>query len=97
MGTAERIAIGADGTVRADGREVGRLAVVSLADPQKQGEALFAGRPGPAPAATTIEQGFLEGSGVDPTRAMVDMIISCARSRPASASSARSTTRSAGP
>jgi flagellar basal-body rod protein FlgF len=76
VGSADRVTIAADGTVRAGGRVAGRLAVVSLADPQKQGEGLFAGRPRPAPAGATIEQGFLEGSGVDPTRAMVDMIVS---------------------
>ena len=28
------------------------------------------------PAGTTLEQGYLEGSGVEPARAMVDMIVS---------------------
>ena len=45
-------------------------AVVSLTGAVKQGDNLFTGRPGAKPAETTIEQGFLEGSGVEPARAL---------------------------
>ena len=31
---------------------------------------------GARPAGTTVDQGYLEGSGVEPARAMIDMIVS---------------------
>ncbi len=65
-----------DGTVSADGRTVARLALVSLRDPAREGEGLFAGAPGPRPTGTAVRQGALEGSGVDIARAMVDMLVS---------------------
>jgi len=65
-------------TIGADGRIEGgpRLAVVSLTNAAKQGDNLFTGTPGARPAGTEVKQGFLEGSGVDAARAMVDMITS---------------------
>jgi flagellar basal-body rod protein FlgF len=68
--------IGADGKVSVKGSAVGTIAVVSLTGAVKQGDTLFTGKPGPRPAQTTMAQGFLEGSGVDPAKAMVDMIVS---------------------
>jgi flagellar basal-body rod protein FlgF len=65
------IRVGPDGTVPAD-----RLAVTLLTDPVKRGDALFTGTPGGPGEPGTVRQGRLEGSGVDPTRAMVDMIAS---------------------
>lgn len=65
------VRVGADGTVPAD-----RIGVTLLTDPVKRGEGLFAGTPGGDGAAGAVRQGFLEASGVDPTRAMVDMIAS---------------------
>jgi len=68
--------IGADGKVSVKGDAVGTIAVVSLTGAVKQGDTLFTGKPGPRPASTTIAQGFVEGSGVEPAQAMVDMIVS---------------------
>lgn len=68
--------IAADGTVTAGGRTVGKLALVTLQNPVKQGDGLFAGTAGQAPAGTTFRQGYLEGSAVDPAKAMVDMMVS---------------------
>jgi flagellar basal-body rod protein FlgF len=71
-----KIVIDQRGTVRVDGRAVGTLAVMSLTGAAKQGDTLFTGTPGVRPAGTTVVQGALEGSGVQPTEAMVDMIVS---------------------
>ncbi len=73
---SDKLTIAPDGRVTSDGRQVGTLAVVSLANPQKQGDTLFTGTPGARPAGTELVQGSLEGSGVDPVRTMVDMIAS---------------------
>jgi flagellar basal-body rod protein FlgF len=70
------LTIAADGTVRSGGRVAGTIAVVSLENPVKQGDNTFTGQPGARPAGTALEQGYLEGAGIDPTRAMVDMIVS---------------------
>jgi flagellar basal-body rod protein FlgF len=67
------IAIGADG--RVDPRQ---LDVVLLTNPRKAGNNLITGTPG-RPAGQTagqVRSGALEGSGADPTEAMVDMISS---------------------
>jgi flagellar basal-body rod protein FlgG len=64
------IAIGADGKV--DPRT---LNVVMLNNPRKTGDNLVTGTPG-AGTAGTVRAGALEGSGADPTQAMVDMIAS---------------------
>jgi flagellar basal-body rod protein FlgG len=65
------VRVGADGTV-----PPASIGVVLLTDPVKRGEGLFDGTPGGPGTAGPVRQGFLEGSGVDPTRAMVDMIAS---------------------
>jgi flagellar basal-body rod protein FlgG len=75
-GAADGMAIGADGTISRAGRTIGRLGVVSLTDPVKEGDTLFAGTPGPRPAGTAVRQGFLEGSGVNAATAMIDMLTS---------------------
>lgn len=71
--------LGRDGgpiTVPADGKlDPGRIALVALTDVTKQGEGLFAGTAAGA-GTGTIQQGALEASGVDATRAMVEMISS---------------------
>jgi flagellar basal-body rod protein FlgG len=69
-------AIAPDGTISVSGRAVGRLAIVDLRNPVKQGDTLFAGTPAGRPAGTTVKQGFLEGSGVQPAEAMVEMMTS---------------------
>jgi flagellar basal-body rod protein FlgF len=68
--------IGPDGTVTAGGRAVGRIAIVDLRNPVKQGDTLFTGQPAGRPAGTVLKQGFLEGSGVQPAEAMVEMMTS---------------------
>jgi flagellar basal-body rod protein FlgF len=70
------ITLAPDGTVSSGGRTAGQIAVVSLTNAVKQGDTLFSGTPGAKPKGTEVEQGYLEGSGVEPARAMVDMIIS---------------------
>jgi flagellar basal-body rod protein FlgF len=72
----QSVTVASDGTVSSAGKSVARLAVVSLTNPAKQGDSLFTGTPGARPATTEVKQGFLEGSAVDPARAMVDMIVS---------------------
>jgi flagellar basal-body rod protein FlgG len=69
-------AIAPDGTITVGGRQVARLAVVDLRDPVKEGDTLFAGTPAGRPAGTVVRQGFLEGSGVEPAEAMVEMMTS---------------------
>jgi flagellar basal-body rod protein FlgF len=67
------LTIGADGKV--DPRNLG---VVLLTNPRKGGDNLVTGTPG-RPAgllAGQVRSGALEGSGADPTQAMVDMIAS---------------------
>ena len=75
-GHSADLTIGGDGTVSAAGKTLGRLAIVSLATPLKIGDNLFTGTPGATPAGTTVQQGALEGSGTNPARVMVDMIVS---------------------
>ncbi len=70
------VAIDQRGTVKVGNRTVGTLAVMSLTGAVKQGDTLFAGTPGVRPAGTMVVQGSLEGSGVQPAAAMVDMIVS---------------------
>jgi flagellar basal-body rod protein FlgF len=65
------IQVGADG--RVDPTELG---VVALTDPVKRGEGLFEGTAAGNAGVGVVRQGALETSGVDPTRAMVDMIAS---------------------
>ncbi len=71
-----KISIDPRGTVKVGNRTVGTLAVMSLTGATKQGDTLFSGTPGVRPAATTVVQGSLEGSGVQPAEAMVEMVVS---------------------
>jgi flagellar basal-body rod protein FlgG len=74
--------LGRDGrplTVGADGRvDPRRLNVVLLQNPRKTGDNLITGTPGNVAGQTAgqVRSGALEGSGADPTQAMVDMIAS---------------------
>ena len=70
------ISVAANGTVSVGKTVVGRIAVAALTGAVKQGDTLFTGVPGATPAGTTVQQGALEGSGVNPATAMVDMIVS---------------------
>jgi flagellar basal-body rod protein FlgF len=69
-------AIAPDGTISLDGRAVAKLGIVDLRNPIKEGDTLFSGTPAGRPAATIVKQGFLEGSGVQPAEAMVEMMTS---------------------
>jgi flagellar basal-body rod protein FlgF len=52
-----------------------KVAVFNLRNPVKQGESNFTGQAG-GPATGQVKSGSLEGSGVDPARAMVDLMAS---------------------
>lgn len=70
------VTVAADGAVSVAGKAVGTIAVVSLADPTRQGATLFAGTAGARPQGTQVVQGSLEGSNVDAAQAMIEMIVS---------------------
>lgn len=75
------VTIAPDGTISAAGRALGRLAVVTVAAPDRMLDAgagllvptAASGAPRPA-TGTTLRQGALEGSNVDIASAMVDMM-----------------------
>src|SRR5689334_8644967 len=77
-----KIAIGEDGTVLADGRNVGRIQLVNVRSPQNLesvGDNAFvttarSGNAVAAPADTVLKQGTLEASNTDMAQAMTDMI-----------------------
>jgi flagellar basal-body rod protein FlgG len=79
--TADQLAIRTDGTVRANGRVIGRLSIVTVPAPNgllAQGNTTFtptaaSGAVRPA-TGTTVRQGALEGSNVDLSSEMVDMM-----------------------
>ena len=62
-----------DGTLRVDGRAVGRLRVVDLLDPVQVGENLFTGTE-LGEAGSAVVQGYLEGSNVNPLEEMVNLL-----------------------
>ncbi|MBX5440617.1 MAG: flagellar hook-basal body protein [Solirubrobacteraceae bacterium] len=66
----QTIRVGSDGTV-----DPGRLGVFAVNDAEKVGDSLFTGQAA-GTADGRVTAGALEGSGVDPARAMVDMIAS---------------------
>jgi flagellar basal-body rod protein FlgG len=76
VGNANDLVIGGDGTISRKGKTIARIGLVSLTNPVKQGDTLFTGAAGPRPAQSAIRQGALEGSGVNPASAMVEMITS---------------------
>lgn len=71
------LAIGGDGTISADGVEIGRLGVVT-SDPtqlSREGENLWRATAGTEPVeAPKVIQGFLEGSNVEPVNEIARMI-----------------------
>jgi flagellar basal-body rod protein FlgG len=75
-GSATGFQVAADGTVSSNGKAIAQISVVSLTSPVKQGDTLFNGTAGARPAGTSVVQGALEGSGVNATTAMVDMLSS---------------------
>lgn len=76
VGSGDGLTISQGGVVSRDGKPIATLALVSLTNPGEEGDTLFTGTPGARPTATTVEQGYLEGSGVNATTAMVDMLTS---------------------
>ena len=76
VGKTSGLTIGASGLVSVDGRAVGQLALVALTDARKEGGSLFNGVASTPTEPVAVRQGFLEGSGVDAARVMVDMLIS---------------------
>jgi flagellar basal-body rod protein FlgG len=77
-----RISVDGDGVVTVDGASRGRLRIVTFEQPQNlthHGNGLLQAtgvdEPTAAePGTTTVMQGYLEGSNVDPVRTLVDMI-----------------------
>jgi flagellar basal-body rod protein FlgG len=76
-----QVVVTPEGALLVDGAAAGQLGLFDFADPAQLRKAagnLFedAGEAGPAAAAgSTVHQGYLEGSNVDPTRAMADLIV----------------------
>jgi flagellar basal-body rod protein FlgF len=74
------VSVGEDGTVRANGRDVGRLRIEGFADSgrlTKIGHGYFQpaeGAEAAAPEDVRVAQGFLEMSNVEAVRAMTEMI-----------------------
>lgn len=80
-GNAARVDVTADGRVQVGGADVGRLAIVRFADPralERVGDSQWRPPPGapaaPEPADAVVHQGWLEGSNVNPVRAMTLLI-----------------------
>jgi flagellar basal-body rod protein FlgF len=76
VGSADGLTISANGTVSRNNKTIATLGVVSLTNPVKQGDTLFAGTPDTRPVGTAVRQGYLEGSGINATSAMVAMMTS---------------------
>ncbi|MDO5642526.1 MAG: flagellar hook-basal body complex protein [Paracoccus sp. (in: a-proteobacteria)] len=72
------VAIGPDGTISADGEQIGRVGLFLPADPNgltRSGGTLFSSPAGLEPAVDSrIQQGFLEGSNVNPIQEISRMI-----------------------
>lgn len=72
------VAIGPDGTVSADGQQIARVGLFAAPAPEtmlRSGGTLFAADTGLEPATDArIQQGFLEGSNVDPIAEITRMI-----------------------
>jgi len=79
---SDQVEIAADGAVTAKGRALGRIDLVTVRSPQalqSVGDNAFlatpaSGAPVRAPAATRLDAGALEGSNVEMSDAMVEMI-----------------------
>ena len=75
---ASNIAVSADGTISADGRLLGQIGVVQPVDPinmTREDGVMFIADAGFEPALnSSILQGFVEGSNVDPVVALARMI-----------------------
>ena len=75
---AGHVRILADGAVQVEGQTQAQLGIVSFADPaalRKAGGSRYTAQGAqPAPAAAVVVDKHVEGSGVEPTRALVDML-----------------------
>jgi flagellar basal-body rod protein FlgG len=76
IGQTTKLEVAADGAISSAGRVIGRVGVFGLTNAAKQGDNLFTGTVAARPAQTQVQQGFLEQSGVDAARSMIDMIAS---------------------
>ena len=80
--TEDQIAIGADGTVTANGKVAGKVTLVNVANPagldggadNRFQATATSGAASPAPRTTLLASGVLEGSNVDMGQAMSDMM-----------------------
>lgn len=78
---ATRVAVERDGTVLADGGEIGRLRLVTFVEPDQLaavGSGRYAAPEGVelvAASATQVAQGFRERSNTEPIRELVEMIV----------------------
>ena len=73
---ASDLKVTSTGAITAGGKTLGSFDVVSLTNPAKVGANYFTGTVGPKPSQTTVNQGSLEGSAVNPATVMIDMIVS---------------------
>jgi flagellar basal-body rod protein FlgG len=76
VGSATGVTISTNGTVSRNDKPIATLGIVSLTNPIKQGDTLFAGTAGTRPVGTAVRQGYLEGSGINATTTMVAMMTS---------------------
>jgi flagellar basal-body rod protein FlgF len=71
LGTGNQpIKVAADGTI-----DVSKVQLFNVANPVKQGDSNFTGQASGKPTGS-VRSGALEGSGVDPARAMIDLMAS---------------------
>ena len=80
--TEDQIIIGPDGTVAVNGKAAGKITLVNVANPagldggadNRFQATATSGAVSPAPRATLLASGVLEGSNVDMAQAMTDMM-----------------------
>ena len=75
---ATNIAVGSDGTISADGQQVGQLKLVTFKASQlkREGASLFSatGKPATGGTAPTVRSGMLESSNVNVVHGVVDLV-----------------------
>ena len=75
---AKSVSIGADGTVNADGEDLGKLELVNFKSSQlkREGNTLFtaSGKPDETATKPTVRNGMLEASNVNIVRGVVDLV-----------------------
>ncbi len=70
----KNIAISKEGNIIANGSVIDKLAVVNLSNAEKIGNSYYTGESQPS-SNTTVHQGYLEGSNVDMSQELTDVII----------------------